>query len=191
MKNFKIISILLVVVLIVLAGCGGSGAKPEKTVEDCLNAIREGKLDSVNQYVLDGEASLSNVEDERNEVVLNEAFKKLEYEILESKVEGENAQVKVKIVAPDMAKIMGQLMISALNNAFSGDSEEAMQEKMNNEMKEIFNSNSFEMVTSEVVVSLKQKDDKWLIDANEQFVNAITGNLLEVMNELSNISIGS
>lgn len=188
MKNLKVLGIIVLAVMVILAGCGTAGGdnvdKPEDTVKTCLKAIQDGKFDSIDQYFLYADSSFGEVgEDEETEMFI-EAFKKMEYKILDSSIDGENAKVKTKITSPDMGEVMGQLMISAISYAINGDSEEVVQEKMTNDLKELLASKDLSMFTSEITINLKLEDGKWLIVGDDIFVNAITGNLLDVLSEL-------
>lgn len=193
-KTFLIILILFLVLN--LTAC--STAKPEKAVSSFLDAMKNGNTEKLYDYInttQDGSIQIFTEEDieeifsNENEAIdtaFKSAYNKLEYEVLGSEINGDNAIVETKINAPDFASIFSEIIEDsfalALSSSFTTDTEEyneeAMDELINNMIVEKFSSADLPMVENTVKINLIKSDNSWLIDPDEDFYNALTGNLL-------------
>ncbi|MFZ7121344.1 MAG: hypothetical protein ACOWWH_10375 [Eubacteriaceae bacterium] len=193
-KTFLILLILLL--LLSLTAC--STAKPENAVSSFLDAMKNGNTEKLYDYINTAQDDSSQMfneedmdeifsnEDEAIDKVFKSAYNKLEYEILGSEINGDNAIVETKISAPDFASIFSEIIEEsftlALSSSFSTDTEEyneeEMDELMNNMIVEKFSSDDLPMVENTVKINLIKSDNGWLIDPDEDFYNALTGNLL-------------
>lgn len=99
--------------------------------------------------------------------------------------DGDNAVVKTEINTPNLGNIMTEIIKESipviLSSAFDDTNDEELDEKMENHMSEMLidkmNSDDIPMVKKKIDINLVKKEGKWLIDPNEEFFNAITGNL--------------
>jgi hypothetical protein len=194
MKN-KLFILCAICLVLVLSGCA---AKPEVSVSgyfDELKTTISSDLNSINiQEYFDSEVKLFDSEqdldlgnDESNEMTERymELFKGFEYSIKESVVDGDTATVSVEIIAYPMGELFSnyvmQLLSKAFEWAFSGISEEEMEQRTITLFLEL--SNDLEKTyTKTVPVYLIKKDGKWLLiggDTNYEMFNAITGGLLD------------
>lgn len=188
----KLLSSLMIVVLIfTMTGCVSS--KPQDTVKSYLDNLKSGEIEkSAMCLIQDSDSSTTPdeiISDDDEDEKFNEAFKtaysKLEYEILESKTDGDNAVVKTEINTPNLGNIMTEIIKESipviLSSAFDDTNDEELDEKMENHMSEMLidkmNSDDIPMVKKKIDINLVKKEGKWLIDPNEEFFNAITGNL--------------
>lgn len=178
-NKIKIMSILLIGVIFVISGCS-SGPKPEETVENCLKSIQEGSFKDTYKYIIgeNGEKIEESDCTDTNDPVL----KKLKYEILESSVDGDDAIVKAKISVPD-AKYMYTKRFEIMLELNSRDTV-ATEEEVDEKLEKILESEDLEYATNEIDIGLKKQDDKWMIVGNNEFLNAVSGNFLEMMESI-------
>ncbi|WP_026896199.1 DUF4878 domain-containing protein [Clostridiisalibacter paucivorans] len=194
MRKLLSLALGLVLVFTMVACSGGSGANtPEGTVEAFLDLYKSGDLVEGTKY-LEGETDSSIKEmkesfmedkESKSSQAFLKAFSKIEYKIIDSEVNEDSAVVNTEITAPDLAKIIGELMQESLSIAMSeGLSEDGnstdIEAMMEDKLLEKVNSDDVPMVTNTVSINLVKKDDSWLIKADNELGNAITGNLMNL-----------
>ena len=139
----------------------------------------------------DGDSSVGS------EVVMGAIFDKLSYEIISSeKIDSNTVTVKTKITATDMKPVLAEYMTEALAYAFSNAfaSPQLTEEELNQKYEEILvecaTKPDLATVTNEVDVTVvKTESNDWKIEADDAFVNAVLGGLVEAfdaMNDASN-----
>lgn len=187
----KILSILMIVVLLfTITGC--SGSKPQDTVKFYLDSLKNGDAEEAVEYLKLEEDTIETpdeiISDEEDED-FNEAFKiaysKLEYRILETEVNGDTAVVETEINAPDLGTIMTEVfkevlpmaLASAFDDSDDNYNDEEMDNLMNTMLLDKVNSDDMPMVKKKIKINLVKEGDKWLIEPDDKFFNAITGNL--------------
>ncbi|WP_427339579.1 DUF4878 domain-containing protein [Caloranaerobacter sp. DY30410] len=188
----KLLSFLLILTLsITMSAC--SGPKPENTVKSFLDSYKNGNITEAIKYVEGNEDF--NIEKIKKDFEANQndkttqaflkAFSKLEYKIINSKVENNTAVVETEITVPNLGKVIAELMKEAftlaLSSAFSDNNNQSdMDSMMETMLFDKINSEDIPMVKKIVNINLVKQDNSWVIKANEEFINAITGNLLEI-----------
>lgn len=183
-KKKFIFSILLTMIfsITLLAGCGTKEAngKPEETVKNFLDAFIEGDMKTANTYLLDAE----DVMDDTSEKEEDSYFSKISYELVDgAEIDGDNATVKTKITSPDMEQAMSLFFEAMMASVVNGE-EEMTEEQMQSKFDELLDSDEVGKITNEVDVKLQKQDGKWLIDADVEFMNAVTGNMINMLNEM-------
>lgn len=185
MRKFIGIAIILTLLLTVV-GCGSSES-PEEAVKKGFKAIVELDQEKMQKYfgedvidgmLLDDEDFVT--EDEEN---IKLFVKNLEYKVLETKVDGDNAVVKAKITNIDMKEVIGEYFIKAMGVAFSGKDEDAMEKEMEEILIELLQDEDINLTTSEVNINLHKGEDNWIIDLDEDVINAIFGGLLSIADD--------
>ena len=181
MKNFKLKSIFVVVlsVVILTTGCSPK-SKPEDNVINCFKSIQQGKISEIDNYMVESD-DLNTEIAKKQDTIFNEALKKVEYEILDTTIDGDTAVVKTKVTAPDMTDLMAQLLNLSVMSIIAGEDIES--EEFNKKVKETIDLDKLEMKATEVSINMKKQDGEWLIDGGDELLNAITGNMLKAMED--------
>lgn len=185
----KIISIMLV--MAALVGCS-SAPPPSKVVENFFKALQENNYQEIGKYIEGDTDKIGKFNNEDEEKLTKAITSKLKYEIVSTENKGNEATVKVKVTAPDLLKItsktISELMGIAFATAFSDDSQQLDMEKLTQQyfLNSVSDPNA-PMVTTEVDIKLIKKDNAWYIQANDDLLNAITGNMAKAFGELQKI----
>ena len=209
MKNrvtrFCICAALCVIVGIAFTACGGSKVSddmtPSETVSTFLDAFKAQDEETMNKvYAGDGNDFMSAYED-------GALDKDIPKELLDSmmakwydfdyKVNGKTATVDVTITTYDMVSVFNNFYTAFMERAldqFSGNSNNVDQEeytKMAYEvLQEELDKATEKTYEGDATLSLTKTDGKWLVDKidenNKEFLNVITGGLMEVLNDIVN-----
>ena len=192
MKNrvtrFCICAALCVIVGIAFTACGGSKVSddmtPSETVSTFLDAFKAQDEETMNKvYAGDGNDFMSAYEDG----ALDKDIPK----------EGKTATVDVTITTYDMVSVFNNFYTAFMERAldqFSGNSNNVDQEeytKMAYEvLQEELDKATEKTYEGDATLSLTKTDGKWLVDKidenNKEFLNVITGGLMEVLNDIVN-----
>ncbi|WMJ80952.1 DUF4878 domain-containing protein [Clostridium sp. MB40-C1] len=174
-------------------------SKPQESVKAYFDCLKKQDTKKAATYIRESsdEAKSTNednkpkFENKYEEKILQEFTSKLKYEILSTKINGNNAKVKVKITAPNLTKITANIITELLptifSQAISGKQDNKKVENMT--MERLLNSlkdSEVSMSTSEIDIELlKDKEKKmWLIVGNDELFNALTGDLGKVFGDL-------
>ena len=183
---------LAVVLMLSLAGCG-EVKKAETAVNNMFKAFKELNFDEAQKYVDMEDFSSGSGMTDNAEMFMENLFDKLEYEIVSSeKVDSENVNVKTKITAIDMKPVMKDFFTAALEYAFANamadpqPTEEEMQAKMEEILVECTSKPDLENLTKEVEIKVVKQDDEWKVQTDEEFVNAVLGDLEAAAQEIQN-----
>ncbi|GLC32444.1 NTF2-like N-terminal transpeptidase domain-containing protein [Clostridium omnivorum] len=186
--TFKRSLCLLVITALFLSliGCAStSTSKPDSAVSGFFDALKKEDVNSAAKFVKTdskNEISYKNADEEK---IAKAVFSKLDYKIESSVVKGDTATVNAKVTTVDLVKITGNmisdLLPTLMAKALSGeDQNEAETEKLINQyFTNSINDPSAMKTTTDVTINLVKSEDKksWLIDPNDDLLNAMTGNL--------------
>ena len=194
MKKRIMAGLLCLLLLIVLVGCGEE--TPESVVNNFLSNYQLKDFETSLAYLEGNSFKISslNNEDKQALQLFQEIGSKMEYKNVELKSSTEDtAVVTAEITNIDTAlifsDIMKDLLVSSLATAFLDDS----NENLNNDTlfydKFLDALKNPDLTTKEfkVSINLKKIDGQWKIISDDEFVNAITGNLAKVVKDFSNI----
>ncbi|QHI72924.1 DUF5105 domain-containing protein [Aminipila terrae] len=191
MKKFLIIFLCLFIVLTTV-GCGGE--KPEQAVKSMLDAVKAANQEAAEKYI-DYDKLTDQEEDgsfaSKNEEIYKLILKNLNYKILSSSEDGDKATVKAEITNIDMKPIMDKMFSDAIALAFSGLSDEQLEQKFNKNFEKLINNKDNKTITNTVTITLNKKDNHWKIDVSDELANAISGNLITVQKEMKDSFGGS
>lgn len=198
-KRNSIISIILAFVLVFsLTGCNEE-KKAETAVNEMFAAFKNLDYEAAQNFVNidDITARIKNTKtefiNENMTLVMNNVFKKLEYEIISSeKTDSNNVIVKTKITAVNMVPILtdyftkySQYMRSFLYS-YQLPSVEDMDKETERILDEITLDPNLETVTNEADIKvIKNENNKWEIEADDTFVNALFGDLINAVRALN------
>lgn len=176
----RIISVLLAVLMLFsLAGC--QKASPQKDLDAMLMALKSGDMETL-AALNDGE-----VFDLEGQEQMMSIFSSISWKFGETvEVDEDDAKVNVQITTKDMQTVFSEFMTQALSKALQG--EEMSEEAVSQMLIDIINATE-KTASFDVAVEMSLEDGKWVIDddGNEEFFNAITGGLMNVMAEYENM----
>lgn len=180
----KLIWVVLIIFMMGTAGCDLL-ASPEKTVNSYLTAIEKMDFDAASKYVKQQESSASETniaDDPEGEQILRAITQKMSHKIISSAKTGNTAQVVTSITSPDMLRVVSSVMSDLLPMAFaSAFSESSDNDSMDQLTQQYFlnalTDPNISLTTQEVKINLIEENGKWLILADDNLTNALTGNL--------------
>lgn len=167
------IAAIIAIVAIIVAMVLGGGDSPKKALENRLKEVKKG--DYAQEMIL-GSLQEGNDFNAETQKLL---FEKLEWKILEEKIEGEEATVEVEITNKDFKTIISNYTQKVLKIALSGQG--IAEEEMTNYLIEELENDEIETTTSKQSIVLRKQEGKWeLADANE-FANVVLPGLYEAI----------
>lgn len=189
MKNFKKIISLFLIIVFTTALTACSTAKPQESVKGFLDSYKKGELDKAATYLVDGQEGIDEMtEDDEEEYVkkMQDIIKDISYTIKEEKISEEDknkATVKVEIefndVGSKLLKVMPEYMTYAIQLGMENKSDDEMNKELSDKLLSLL-STDIEKVKRTIDIDLSKKDDKWLIENNDELNNALTGNIMAV-----------
>lgn len=180
MKKLKKVLAVLVagLMLFTFASCGSS---PESAVTSYLDSLVNADGDAINEAL----GTDNELKEIFGDTDLSKLFSSMTYEVVSTKETDENnAVVKVKITNKDigsqMPKAYNEVYNYAFANAFSGKSEAELTKAVSKIFVKYVKKalDSDKTVTNEVSVKVKNGDDGWEIEENDELTNAILGGML-------------
>lgn len=183
-KLKNICSVLLIMVcMFTLTSCK-EVENAEKAVTDFMTAIQNCDYETMASIGNGMDADKINTTDEQSKQVFDNLFNKTTYEIKSAELqEDKSVLVTTDITTVDVGKAYSTAITNSfsqlLSNAFSGEElsdEESEQIIIDNLVNELNNSNTG-TVTTTVNIKVLKVDKTWKVDCDDEFINAITGNL--------------
>jgi len=185
MKKTRLFLFLVICMAIIISSVTGCSAKPQAVVDELLSALKRGDYDAAGQYmIVQDDSPMKNVIDEGSNEIFDRLFKNLEYSILSTSVENDEAVVRLKTTNLDMKNITEQAITEifsrSLANAFQNSDEELTDEEMNQIYTEKMDDPAAQKVTMENDIKLMKdtNDRKWKVVVDTTFEDSITGNLI-------------
>lgn len=213
MKKKKLLSVILTFALL-FTGCGT--AKPASVVESAIKCLQENKLDEAREYFAkedtDETEAVEKVTDgteEDTEDAVGNAFlgvmndfakehaKDITYEIKDTKEDGDEATVTVKVTYKDagaVTKLAYQDMIEqSVSNALTTSLAGAGGDIDESDISAIFiksfenaqDSAAFVDKSEKLKISCKKVDGKWKISDSTDLLNVYYGNILNTLEKLT------
>lgn len=213
MKKKKLLPVILTFALL-FTGCGI--AKPASVVESAIKCLQENKLDEAREYFAkedtDETEAVEKVTDgteEDTEDAVGNAFlgvmndfakehaKDITYEIKDTKEDGDEATVTVKVTYKDagaVTKLAYQDMIEqSVSNALTTSLAGADGDIDESDMSAIFiksfenaqDSAAFVDKSEKLKISCKKVDGKWKISDSTDLLNVYYGNILNTLEKLT------
>ena len=213
MKKKKLLPVILTFALL-FTGCGT--AKPASVVESAIKCLQENKLDEAREYFAkedtDETEAVEKVTDgteEDTEDAVGNAFlgvmndfakehaKDITYEIKDTKEDGDEATVMVKVTYKDagaVTKLAYQDMIEqSVSNALTTSLAGADGDIDESDISAIFiksfenaqDSAAFVDKSEKLKISCKKVDGKWKISDSTDLLNVYYGNILNTLEKLT------
>ncbi|KAJ49580.1 uncharacterized lipoprotein YehR (DUF1307 family) [Clostridium tetanomorphum] len=181
-------AIFIAILSISLMGCG---AKPDETAKNFLEAIKQQDIQKAASLVKDNSSKKElKFDNKEQEKIVKAIFSKVDYSLGEVEKKGDTATVKASITSIDLPKITGkmitELLPTMMSQAFSeGKVDEKKQETMVLEhMLKSINDAKAAKTKTDVTIKLVKNDKGWLIEPNEELINALTGNFYSATKQL-------
>lgn len=188
-KKNSFISILLIII-ISFVGCSSS-LSPEQTVKTYFDSMKKLDFESANKLIDDPMDDFT-FEDEQEEKMAKSFLSKIHYEIISSNIADKKATVKTKIIAPNLVKIVGKMIAELMPQLFAlvfsnaSDIDEQSEKLVKEYFENALNDPNLPMTTSEIdILLVKNSNNTWVINANDDLANAVTGNLARSIEEFS------
>ncbi len=183
-----ILPLIAIFMMVSLVGCG-SKTKAENSVKDFFNSYEKMDLNKADEYVEDGgllKKSILKFEsyNQNRQEALKYWSGKISYKILNSKEDGKEIDVETEVTALNGTYIYNNYMqdVKSLNfneNALNGNGLNG--DDIGNNFDKAFISalenQSTPMITTKVVIKLKNEDGKWKIQNDKEVLQAILGGL--------------
>lgn len=199
----KIIAVALVAVfcLGVLAGCS-SAPSPTQVTQNFLDAVKASDSEEIQNSYSNGSFSFEDMTSSEaseegtqlNEETANALSSKLlefDYELSNEQINGDTATVDVAITTYPLGDAFSSFFSDYLSQAFaaalSGASQDELSEIASGILLEKINAME-KTYSGTATISLTKVDDQWKvdqIDQNGDFMNVLTGGLVDTVNRLA------
>lgn len=185
MKRNRFILLLIIYTAIFLLLITGCSAQPQSVVDKLLTELKAGNYDAISQYmILQDDAPLDTMIDEDSEGIYSRLFKNLEYSILSTSVDGDDAVVRLKTTNIDMENVaslaLTEIFSQSLANMFQENGSELTDEQISQIFYDKMDDPSAQKITLENDIRLKKDptDKKWKVVGDTVFADSITGNFI-------------
>lgn len=190
----KIIVLFFSVLLLFAVTSCSSKETPKEVVDNGLTAIKNLDLIKMQEYfdsedIFEEDDIFGDGFEDQNIENVELLVKNLEYEIIGSNIDDDEALVETKITNIDMSIVMKEYITQAFILAMSNIGEEEVDEvALQKEMEELFTDllmeEDIEMITIDVDIQLNEVDGNWKIDLNEELINALFGGFMDAVEQL-------
>ncbi|MEG1002022.1 hypothetical protein [Clostridium sp.] len=171
----KILSVIMAsLTLVTLVACGAE--KPEEVVNSFYKSLKEYNIEEIKTAVEESnsEEKASNKTTEEEVNAVKNACKSVDAKVVDTKIDGDNATVDVEVTAIDGNDIMKNYMqyslTTALNGAVSGETDEELEKKSNEELLKLANNKDAKKSTQNFTIRLVKKDNVWKIQDWENVI---------------------
>lgn len=177
--------------LLVCFSLSACGSKPDPTVTNFCDAMKQYDFNTMKKYVVDGDKN--SIEDpfsssegmtEQTLNILKECVSKMSYEIESSEVTDKTAKVTVKFnyvdLSPVITDAVSEYMQQAFMMALSGANEETMETLFDNIFNEKYKASETTMITDSVEFECENTDNGWKISkVPDDVVNILSSNMVK------------
>lgn len=182
---------ILLMSLLVCFSLSACGSKPDPTVTNFCDAMKQYDFNTMKKYVVDGDKN--SIEDpfsssegmtEQTLNILKECVSKMSYEIESSEVTDKTAKVTVKFnyvdLSPVITDAVSEYMQQAFMMALSGANEETMETLFDNIFNEKYKASETTMITDSVEFECENTDNGWKISkVPDDVVNILSSNIVK------------
>lgn len=181
----RVLAILLVILsALAAAGCGAKSGTPQAAFEQYMKALQKGRLESAAALLTeDASVEIDLDMDENLERVVKTWLGKMEYKVVDVQENGDAAQVRFTISAPDlkraaeaaweeMAGEMQQAVVDVMRTSVGGDLSGAIEQKKQELLSQAYDKVQRQLKDSKVPVvrtsgraELTKTETGWKISA--------------------------
>lgn len=172
MKNKLKLMVMILISMVVLAGCGSKS--PSEVVDIYFKEVKKGENSDLEKYVFENMDKNKKSEENKNpkmEEALNEYMSKIDVKVIKEEIKDDKASVDVELTGPNFANITMELLQESLANAFNGV--EVKSDDMSNTILEKVKSGKIE--TRKGKINLTKVDKEWKIKNDEDSMSLILG----------------
>ena len=189
-KSSYIVGIVLVILIILAVAISVSMMQktPQKAVNEMLTALKAGDLEKASQYFnyenlmnISGLTNKDNMDIETQKLF----FDKLEWNIKNTNIENDTANVEIEVTNKDFKTIIGNYMQKALKAVFSGN--DLSNSQMESYLKEELQSETAPTTSVTKTIVLTKQDDNWIVNESDDLIDLILPGLRETINSLNSI----
>jgi hypothetical protein len=165
----------------------------EAVIKSFFTEVKEGRLEDAQKCVVPGgeyTKLISNLKSGDYEDIMKLVLSKMEYRIVDVSVEGSTAVAEVHIQSVDLYSFYNKYnetlnpMLKVYLSGKAAEKEKAIEQIKEFVLKKIpedIDSGNYEKSEGDISVNLVMKDGQWLINADENFLNYLTGNMTRLM----------
>ena len=195
----KIISIIIIICLsISFVGCSSQN-NPEDTVENFFNYAKSFNLDSISNVFKDLDNDTEEMFEEISEGeelpdylsgYLEDNAKKIDYKIIDSEIEKNEAEVRVDVKYTDAGKIIkesfGEVFRTLLTESSDGEelTDEEIDKLFMEIMQEKINLKEEKIKEKRIKINLVESRGKWYIEEmNDELADIIMSGFIKAMED--------
>lgn len=185
-------ALILMLSCMLLLSFTGCGAKPEAAAKNFLDAVKQQDFAKASTFV-NGDTSKDEFkyDNAEQEKMVKAIFSKVDYTLGETTISGNTATVKAKITSLDLSRIMSKTISELLPTlmAQGASSEKPDQEKQSMMIYQYLlnsiNDSNAPKTQTEVTIKLVKDKKGWLVEPDDDLLNALTGNLEKAVDSLN------
>lgn len=189
----RITMVITLCSLLVFTGCAKESHASENTVlEEFLQAYIAQDYETAATYISDDskasyQALQSLIADEELNGIVLKHMSDLKYKVISTDLGDDTATVQLRIIYRNAGgafmNAIGSMYVDASEGKLSNDSSETISVYIRELLLTHLNT-ELETMDRERTVSLVKKNDQWQIVMTEEFKNALSGNMLNAIEEL-------
>jgi len=190
-KMNKVLLILAAAAMVLsLAACGGKGASkadhdrstPSGTAALMLDVLKTMDVGLMQEYAAGDDSFIENLNDPTMQQALSimkNITKNMTYEIKGETIDGDKAVVEVAITTFDSNELIEDMQEKLMTEMLKGTlTTEADIEKFAMDYFDKLDTSKFAKQTTDTTVDLvKSEEGNWMVDASDELMNAVMGNL--------------
>lgn len=198
-KVLPIIIIAIVAVAVIAAATyfillGMQQKSVEKTVNEFFANLKGGNEEVISEQLnLEDTTNSEGQTDSFGNISFTAFFSKLDYKIVNTKANFKNATVSLEVTNKNAGTVFTNYMAKAfqlaISSAFSSTyTDEKVEQELDAYLKEQFESNEIDNVTTNVTIQMKKEDGKWVIASDEEsqkLLNAVLPGFQQTLEAIS------
>lgn len=174
----------------------GCAEKPDMTINRYLDALKRSDIKTASEYLYKNDSAYKgglNFERPEQEKLAKLIFSKLDYNIISTTINGNNAIVKIKLTSPDLSPINAMMVTELYPKIFvrMSKGEDMDKSKVNSIVEDYYMSKlgDINITTYEQKIDIKLIKNKknWLINSDDDLANALTSNLFNFYSSIFKI----
>lgn len=181
-----------------LSGCN-EVKNAENTLNSAMESLQKGDFISAAQYIEftgDSDQESQFAQFEENQDTAAALFSKMTYTINSSeKTDSSNVKMNVTVTNADMktvfSNVISDMFSIALSNAFASEEEQLSDEEMQNKIFELLkdgiNDENVQTVTNTVDVNVTKTDGGWKVQVDSDVLDAATGGLVSTAESMGSV----
>lgn len=184
-----IVAVIIVIVIGYLLALNITKYSAIKEIKTVFDAMKAGDEQTIKNYLNETEDT-EQENQETNKEITKIMLSKMDYKVISAKPSFNKCTIKLSISNKNLEKIFTNYMQKVFSIVFLQDFTEGTEEEVNTKMKDIFeqqyNSEDIETVSNEVTITMKKKNGKWNMEAEDkEVINAILPGYESIMNSLN------